>query len=97
VTLEQLRRRLDEDRVLGLAWSDGFFEAGLSSVAAPIFDATDRCVAALSVSGRTPDFTGPGRREQIGHALREAAEEISRRLGWHPPRQEQAARLGAGQ
>ncbi|MCL2428579.1 MAG: IclR family transcriptional regulator [Alphaproteobacteria bacterium] len=84
VTLEQLRSQLDEDRSRGLAWSDGFIELGLSSVAAPVFDATGRPVAALNVSGRGEDFREPLRRERIGEAVREAAEEISRRLGWHP-------------
>lgn len=87
VTPEQLRRRLDEDRAIGLAWSEGFVEAGLSSVAAPVFDATGMPVAALNVTGRTADFAGPGRRERIDRTIREAAEEISRRLGWHAPAQ----------
>lgn len=85
VTLAALRKRLDQDRAVGLAWSDGFVEPGLASVAAPVFDATGLPVAALNVSGRAEGFGGPGRRETIGAALRVAAEEISRRLGWCPP------------
>ncbi len=81
-TLAQLRRRLQEDREAGLAWSDGYVEAGLISVAAAVFDATGSPVAALNVSGRSSDFEG--QRERIGAALRDAAESISRRLGWHP-------------
>ncbi len=84
VTLDQLRRRLDEDRSRGVAWSDGFAEPGLSSAAAPVFDAGGRPVAALNVSGRGEDFADAARRERIGEAVRSAAEEISRRLGWHP-------------
>jgi DNA-binding IclR family transcriptional regulator len=84
VTLPQLRKRLDEDRAIGLAWSDGFIEPGLSSVAAPVFDASGAPVAALNVSGRGDDFADPARREWIGQCLREAAREISQRLGWHP-------------
>jgi DNA-binding IclR family transcriptional regulator len=90
VTLEQLRRRLDEDRARGLAWSEGFVEPGLSSVAAAVFDATGKPIAALNVSGRGEDFADAVRRERIGEALRDAAEEISRRLTWHPS----AARQG---
>ncbi len=56
VTLTALRRRLDQDRALGLAWSDGFVEPGLASVAAPVFDATGLPVAALNVSGRAEGF-----------------------------------------
>jgi DNA-binding IclR family transcriptional regulator len=84
ITLEQLRRRLDEDRACGLAWSDGFVEPDLSSVAAAVLDASGRPVAALNVSGRSGEFADAARRQQIGGAVRDAAEEISRRLGWHP-------------
>ncbi|HEY8611261.1 MAG TPA: IclR family transcriptional regulator C-terminal domain-containing protein, partial [Roseomonas sp.] len=85
VTMEQLRTRLDADRAEGLAWSDGFFEAGISSVAAAVFDASGAPVAALNVSGQTTAFDAPARRERIGRAVRETAEEISRRLGWAGP------------
>jgi DNA-binding IclR family transcriptional regulator len=91
VTLDQLRRRLDEDRSRGVAWSDGFAEPGLSSAAAPVFDAGGRPVAALNVSGRGEDFADAARRERIGEAVRSAAEEISRRLGWHPADRPRAA------
>jgi DNA-binding IclR family transcriptional regulator len=82
VTLAQLRQVLDTDAALGLAWSDGYFESGISSVAAAVFDAAGEPVAALNVSGQTADFDGPARRERIGRAVQDAAEEISRRLGW---------------
>jgi DNA-binding IclR family transcriptional regulator len=85
VTMQQLHARLAEDRAQGLAWSDGFFEVGISSVAAAIFDASGVPVAALNVSGQTATFNDPARRERIGRAVREAAEEISRRLGWVGP------------
>lgn len=85
VTMEQLRERLAADRAAGLAWSDGFFEAGISSVAAAIFDSTGSPIAAVNVSGQTTSFDGPARRERIGRAVAAAAEEISRRLGWAGP------------
>lgn len=78
-SLPALTERLAADRAEGLAWSEGFFEAGISSVAAPVFDATGAPVAAINVSG------GAGfaaQRERIGQAMRAAGEEISRRLGW---------------
>jgi DNA-binding IclR family transcriptional regulator len=84
-TFAQLRHRLDMDRSAGLAWSEGFVEAGLTSVAAPVFDASGAPVAALNVSGRGESFSGAGRRDEIETRLRAAAEEISRRLGWLPP------------
>ncbi|MBP0494588.1 IclR family transcriptional regulator [Pararoseomonas indoligenes] len=85
VTMEQLRARLDADRAEGLAWSDGFFESGISSVAAAIFDSSGAPVAALNVSGHTAAFEGAARRERIGGLVRETADEISRRLGWAGP------------
>ncbi|MFT8242923.1 IclR family transcriptional regulator [Roseomonas sp. BN140053] len=85
VTPEQLRERLDADRAAGLAWSDGFYEAGITSVAAAVFDAAGAPVAALNVSGQTAIFDGPARRERIGRAVADAADEISRRLGWAGP------------
>jgi DNA-binding IclR family transcriptional regulator len=85
VTLAQLLALLEHDRAAGLAWSDGFFEAGISSVAAPIFDAAGEPVAAVNVSGQTASFEGAARRELVGRTVRDTAEEISRRLGWAGP------------
>jgi DNA-binding IclR family transcriptional regulator len=85
VTPAQLRPRLDADRAAGLAWSDGHFEEGISSVAAAVLDATGAPVAALNVSGRSDSFEGEARRRQIGEEIAAAAEEVSRRLGWHGP------------
>lgn len=82
VTPAQLHAQLDIDRASGLAWSDGNYEAGISSVAAAILDATNTPVAALNVSGHPADFAGGARRLQIGNSVEAAAFEISQRLGW---------------
>jgi DNA-binding IclR family transcriptional regulator len=82
VTLAQLHAQLAADRAAGLAWSDGNFEPGISSVAAAIFDATGAPVAAINVSGRSADFAGAARRAHIGDATTATASEISQRLGW---------------
>jgi len=82
VNLPQLRLRLDQDRAAGLAWSDEFFEAGISSVAAAIFDASGQPVAAINTSGQVTAFAGDERRAEIGRAVGAAAEEISRQIGW---------------
>jgi DNA-binding IclR family transcriptional regulator len=86
VTLAQLHAQLDSDRKAGLAWSDGNYEADISSVAAAIFDATDTPIAALNVSGQSANFTGAARRNQIAAHVRAAADDISQRLGWHGPK-----------
>ena len=85
VTLVQLHAQLKADRTAGLAWSDGNFEIGISSVAAAVFDATNLPVAALNVSGHSADFSGAGRRAQIATAIAAAAHEISQRMGWSGP------------
>jgi DNA-binding IclR family transcriptional regulator len=86
-TFAALRARLDQDLAVGLAWSDGHFEPGISSVAAAIFDASGAPVAALNVSGQTVQFGGTSRRREIADAIKEAAREISQRLGWTDPQQ----------
>jgi DNA-binding IclR family transcriptional regulator len=83
VTPLQLHTQLDTDCARGLAWSDGNYEAGISSVAAAIFDVSNTPVAACNVTGQTAQFEGGDRRAQIGAAVSEAAREISMRLGWH--------------
>jgi DNA-binding IclR family transcriptional regulator len=82
VTLAQLHAQLQADRAAGLAWSDGNYEPGISSVAAAILDATGAPVAAINVSGRSADFAGDARRAQIADAVTATASDISQRLGW---------------
>jgi DNA-binding IclR family transcriptional regulator len=84
--LQELRARLDADRAEGLAWSDGSYEAGISSVAAAVFDAAGAPVAALNISGQTANFEGKRRREEIADCVLQASHEISERLGWRPLR-----------
>jgi DNA-binding IclR family transcriptional regulator len=79
-SLPALLAQLAADRADGLAWSEGFYEAGIASVAAPVFDATGRPVAAINLSGGAAEFAAS--RPRIDQAMRRAAEEISRRLGW---------------
>jgi DNA-binding IclR family transcriptional regulator len=80
-TLSQLRAQLDADRCAGVAWSDGYYETEISSVAAAVFDVSNAPVGALNVTGRSPDFTDKARRTQIEAAVCKAAQEISQRLG----------------
>ncbi|HZD88535.1 MAG TPA: IclR family transcriptional regulator [Pseudolabrys sp.] len=85
VTLAQMHAQLAADRAAGLAWSDGNYEAGISSVAAAIFDPTGEPVAAINVSGHSADFSGAARRAEIAAGISVAAREISERLGWLAP------------
>ena len=80
----QLWRRIQAARNAGFALSDEEFEAGLVSVAAPVRDFRGRIVAALNVSG--PKFRFIRGFEASGAVVREAADELSRRLGWERER-----------
>ncbi len=81
-TLAALMAQIEADHSAGLAWSDSNFEAGISSVAAPVFDLTGRVVGALNVTGPNAAFRrGAAIRRGIGAAVAAAAADISQRLG----------------
>lgn len=76
-TLPELRALLTEDRARGHAISRGYFESGVSAVAAPVRDSSGRVVASANATlfgGEAPD-------EALIGAVREAAEAIGRALG----------------
>ena len=97
VTLVQLHAQLEADRAAELAWSDGNYEADISSVAAAIFDATGAPIAAINVSGHATDFAGAARRAQIATSMKTAATEISQRLGWRSDRGNLPETFGTGE
>ena len=71
---------LEEARQKGYATSIGDVTMGASAIAAPVFDATGRVVAAVSL--RAPDIRMPlSRIAQIAPLVVEAARGISRELG----------------
>lgn len=84
-----LRAMLDADRAAGLAWSEGHFEAAISSVAAVVRDASGAPVAAVNVSGQRDAFAA--HRAAIGAAVARAGAEISHRLGWADARAKELA------
>jgi DNA-binding IclR family transcriptional regulator len=81
-SVEALLAKLAVDRAEGLAWSEGYYENGIGSVAAALRDAAGHPVAAINVSGQVASFEGAEARARIGTAVRGAAAEISARLGW---------------
>jgi IclR family transcriptional regulator, KDG regulon repressor len=81
-TVAEVWRRVVRARKAGFALSDEEFESGLVSVAAPVRDFRGRIVAALNVSG--PKFRCGPELDASGVTVREAADELSRRLGWRP-------------
>ena len=77
---DDLRSELEGVRRDGWAASVGEFEDGLHGVAAPIFDASEFCRAALSVAG--PSYRmPPARLPELAELCSEAALEIGTRLG----------------
>lgn len=68
-------------RERGFATAVDELELGLTALAAPVFGADGRCVAALSISGPTMRLTR-GRIEQLAPGLVRHALELSRRLGF---------------
>ena len=84
-TAARLGRVLAEVRRRGYATAVEELEEGLTAVAAPIRDAEGHVIASVSASG--PSFRIPAARiDAIAEAVRHAAGDISRRLGWTGPR-----------
>ena len=75
---------LAEVRRRGFATAADELEAGLTAVAAPVRNAEGAVIASISASG--PSFRIPaGRVPALAAAVRHAAGEVSRRLGWLAP------------
>jgi IclR family acetate operon transcriptional repressor len=78
---DELRDRLREVVRTGVAQSDGERQAGAGSVAAPVFGVDGSVQGAVSVCGPA-DRVGPAVRERYVPLLVEAADRISRGMGW---------------
>jgi IclR family acetate operon transcriptional repressor len=75
-----LEMELDAVRAQGYATTVDELEDGLAALAAPVFDAGGRAVAALSISGPTTRLTA-ARIERLAPTLLEETRELSERLG----------------
>lgn len=82
--LDALRDDLALARERGWTVVSDELDVGLTAVAAPIRNLRGEICATLSVSGPTHRLDG-ARIEQIRPLLLEAAEDVSARMGWHPP------------
>jgi DNA-binding IclR family transcriptional regulator len=77
----RLRRELAEVRDQGYAVAVDELEVGLTAIAAPIRNAHGDVIASLSVSG--PTFRlGEPRVKELVPVVQDAADEVSRRLGY---------------
>jgi DNA-binding IclR family transcriptional regulator len=86
-----LKRELERTRDRGYAIDDEEIEEGIRCVAAPIFNASDRAVAAMSVSGPSTRIHFD-RYQVIGKTVTKAALELSARLGHQASSSEPARR-----
>ena len=77
-------------REQGYATTAEELEQGLDALAAPVRDAGGRVVAAISVSGPVYRFDA-ARMAEVAPAVVAAGAELSRRLGYAPPRTDSAA------
>jgi len=75
-----LKRELERVRDRGYAIDDEEIEEGIRCIAAPILNASELAVAAVSVSGPSSRIT-PDRYQLIGKTMMKAAQELSARLG----------------
>ncbi|MEY2687247.1 MAG: hypothetical protein RL375_1445 [Pseudomonadota bacterium] len=81
ITDAEVDARLAQVRRDGLAGAVNLTVAGVSAVAAPVFDATGALVLCLTAIGPSLSFdTAPG--GAIGQALTQRSLALSRRLGW---------------
>ncbi|AQA06381.1 IclR family transcriptional regulator [Mycobacterium sp. MS1601] len=79
--VKTLAVELDQARTAGWASVTEELEVGLNAVAAPVRDSTGKVIAALSVSG--PAYRlAPDRFRDVAVLTTQAAERISRRLGY---------------
>ena len=79
-----LKRELERIRDREFAIDDEEIEDGVRCIAAPILNANNRAVAALSVSGPSSRIT-PDRFQLIGKTMLKTAQELSTRIGRQAP------------
>jgi IclR family acetate operon transcriptional repressor len=80
---EALLAELELVRTQGFAIDEQENEEGVRCAGAPIFDYSRKVIGAISVSGPASRLTRK-RSIEIGPLVRDAASEISRRMGFQP-------------
>ena len=81
--VEEFLKTLAEVRAQGYAVSDEEITKGITAIAAPIIDLNGKVISAISLSGAAGRF-GPGNRPFLVDRIKEAASQISVRLGYIP-------------
>lgn len=81
-SMRDLRAELERGREQGYSAAVGEVELGVSSVAAPVLGPTGEALAAINVVVPTVQMDERGGHDTLLPALHDAAQELSRRLGW---------------
>ena len=84
-SIEALATQIREVQARGHALGVADFEAGISSVGAPVIGGAGGVVAAINFTGPEALFDRERLRTEVVGPVRETAAEISRRLGWNGP------------
>ena len=84
-TLKDIRRECDLTCKRGYSLDDEEFNMGIRCLAAPVFASDGSVAAAIGVTAATVRFTKE-RIPEIAVAVRDAATELSRLLGYDAPR-----------
>ncbi|WP_089399913.1 IclR family transcriptional regulator [Noviherbaspirillum humi] len=82
-TALELFNIVQKDKQHGVVLQEGFFERGISTVAAPVRDQSGRVIAALGATVPAPHIA----ESELGHIIRrveQVAQELSRLLGHSP-------------
>src|SRR5256885_516203 len=82
--VQQLQQLLLQDRERGYAMGEGFYEPGVSSIAAPVRDAQGRIIAGLGMAVAFTEIA-PGRMAHWVEQVREAAVELTGHLRTQHP------------
>ena len=82
IELRALVEHLKKVHAQGYSIDDEEYEEGVRCIGAPVRDYTGNVVAAVSISGPAMRMTEKKIVEDLVQAVREAGEEISRRLGY---------------
>jgi DNA-binding IclR family transcriptional regulator len=83
-SVDQLLQLLQQDHERGYAMGEGFYEPGVSSIAAPVRDAQGRIVAGLGMAVAFTEIA-PGRMAEWVEQVRAAADELAGHLRTQHP------------
>jgi DNA-binding IclR family transcriptional regulator len=82
-TVKALKTLIDADRTHGYGISQGGFETGITTIAAPVFNEQRRVVAAVSITVPQQQIS-PEETERLVPLVRQAAQQLTQRLNHLP-------------